>query len=370
MTTELGRDFSGFPAGKRKQAEERDKLIDKKIAEGTYKKIPPGFLCTNLSEPRPTFDRMPCETVLPTNNGSSNNAYIVFGRDRHTRKAADGYGGRGATSAGMIDIVVGRGGPHKKEGPFDIKTKDGQIIGPNFFTDAAIIYLSQRADIDRYFNLPVDDFGGDSLGRGVKSSQNRSAIGMKADAIRIIGREGVRIFSNPRTKGNNPKEPNSRGGDIQSGGPDRGIHLIANGEIGSIQVPNPNLPPRIGQPFVYKLYKVQPMVKGQNLVLAIEELLHMLTDQTEALQNFMMAQMQFNAQMAFHTHPVASAVPGLAAPDVNTALSWAADTVFSQVVQGQAFLENFKKEIVMDYKAQFLSDTSSFSFLSRYNRVN
>mgnify|MGYP003655544257 CR=1 FL=1 len=141
------RDFSGFPTKLRKEAEALDREVIRLKGEGESNIKIPGQGGSHLNEPLPTFDKLECETVFPGDNGSKNNAYIVFGRDRHTRKGRVGYGGQGCTSSGMIDLVVGRGGPTPKH---------QDVVGPNFFTDAARVYISQRADIDNYFNLPVD----------------------------------------------------------------------------------------------------------------------------------------------------------------------------------------------------------------------
>ena len=191
MAQDTCRDFSGFPSVLREEAHKNDEEIRKRKDNGETKLIIPGQGCTNLFEPIPTFDRMECETVFPTNNGSKNNAYIVFGRDRNTREGFSGYGGKGCTGAGMIDIVVGRGGP---------KPTHLQIVGPNFFTDAARIYVAQRTDVDKNFNLPLDEKN------GIVRSENRSAIALKADAIRIIGREGIRLITNARTGATTPEE--------------------------------------------------------------------------------------------------------------------------------------------------------------------
>jgi len=365
---ELGRDFTGFlptysSVYKTVLAADEAFYNRKRDAEGDGM-ILPGSNCTKLFEPLPTYDKKECEIVIPGPNGSPNNASIVFGRDRHTREAWDSYGGRGCTSSGMIDIVVGRGGPAMRGSVLDTESRHQKIIGPNFFADAARIYLSQRADIDKYFALPCDDNGSDLLGGGVRSSQNRSAIGIKADAVRIIGREGVRIFSNPRTKSNNPKEYNSRGGEIQSDGADRGIHLIANGEVGFHEPLNPKL---FTAPVFIKFNRVQPLVKGDNLRFAMNELLEMLVDQAEALQNFISAQLQFNAVLAYHQHPI---TPALATVSPEIISQWASDTAWEQVINGYMALDNFKKNIVVDYRTQFFSDGSPFCFLSRYNRTN
>jgi len=92
----------------------------------------------------------------------------------------------------MIDMVVGLGAlvntKRIKKGD-DPKGKD-QVVSPSFASDAARIYMSQRCmgkgGIDAYLGL--------TRTRG-PSAENKSGIGIKADHVRIVGRESVRIYA-------------------------------------------------------------------------------------------------------------------------------------------------------------------------------
>lgn len=142
---------------------------------------------------------------------STQNAAIVIGTDRPS-SVGSGYGGLGAQGANTIDIVVGRmaSNPH---------LKDGAGVQNSFSGDAARIYISQLTDIDLNFGLE-EGFSGPSVGR--------SAIGIKADAVRVIGREGVKIVSGRSFafKGHGMfGEQNARGGKIHQPAPP--IELIA-----------------------------------------------------------------------------------------------------------------------------------------------
>ena len=351
MATDSCRDFSGFPHDMRKNAEQCDEDIIKRKGEGETGLRLPGQGCSKLIEPLPTFDKMECEVVYPSDNGSDNNAYMVFGRDRHTRKALAGYGGYGCTSAGMIDLVVGRGGAAPKH---------QEIVGPNFFTDAARVYISQRADIDRYFNLPVD------IAVGIKPSENRSAVGIKADAVRIIGREGIRLVTNARTGESNPKEFNSRLEPIQSDGPDRGIHLIAHRKMGKYDVINPHIPPRSGDPLMFKLDKLQPLVRGDNLMLCINELVELTREMNFLIRNFITTQTEYNTRLAFHTHTTNT---GVAFPDPGNMSGWAKATI-ETIKNAQVNLSILDTKMGVWYKNVYLSSASPLSFLSRYNKTN
>src|SRR5690606_205536 len=151
--------------------------------------------------------------------------WIVLGRDRPGSRIT-GYGGRGDTQAGSIDLVVGRGSWLAKS-----HNDDGEKMyaEPNFDFDAARIHVSQKTDIDKNFNLVPGNVG---------DSRTRSGIGIKADGVRIIGREGIKLVTGV-------DRVNSQGGDIESV---RGVDIIANNDDRDLQ----------------------PLVKGNNLTEALE----------------------------------------------------------------------------------------------------
>jgi hypothetical protein len=158
----------------------------------------------NIAEAVPFYNQAPCEIVYK----SQNNSWIVLGRDRPGPKSS-GYGGRGATQAGSIDLVVGRMGA-TKGGP-----KSNIYADPNFAGDSARIYISQKTDIDKNFGIVLGNVG---------LSEARSGIGIKADAVRIIAREGIKLV----TGGSTRQERNSVN-ELLSGSP-YGIDLIAGNE--------------------------------------------------------------------------------------------------------------------------------------------
>tara|TARA_Y100000389_G_C17463992_1_gene524016 strand:- start:2926 stop:3984 length:1059 start_codon:yes stop_codon:yes gene_type:complete len=352
MATETCRSFKGFPAEKRKQLEQLDKEIIAQKAEG-QNVVLPGQGGTELEEPLVTYEPTNVEVVLPTKASHWGRHRIVFGRDRHVREGLSGYGGRGCTAAGSIDIVVGSGGPEPTH---------GEIVGPNFFTDAARVYLTQRGDIDRYFGLPPDE------ANGISPAVNGSAVGIKADDVRIIGREGVRIFTNPRTKSSSGVgETTSRGGDIQS---KNGIHLIANMDVGPVQV----TPGDAGAVFTLleaeSYNKVQPMVKGQFLLNYLRDLNEDIQDFQNAVTNFITSQISFNTAIAAHTHVVASTGGvGVAVPDFQNLVPASLATNLSELQSAIKVLSSeTNMKIISNYN--WLKPTSSRFILSRYNTTN
>jgi len=338
----------GYRPEKQREKADADSEILKRKEQGEEVTLE-GQGCTPLEEPLPKYQRAGCEFIEPHDASELWGRHrIVFGRDRHTREALVGYGGSGCTTAGSIDIVVGSQGS---------KPDPKITAGPNFFTDAARIYISQRADIDRYFNLPIDE------NLGILDSVNRSAIGIKADSVRIIGREGIRLVTNSRTGGSTPKEFNSRGERIQSDGPDRGIHLIAHRRVGTFRTMNPT----IGAiPPFFEINRLQGLVKGENLIRCLDILVDQIMDLSLVVENFSQAQMEYNMRLAFHTHPTSG---GVAFPDPGNIGGWA-KTVLFQMKDHIFTLGTFNFKLGTWFKMNFLSTTSPLSFLSRYNKTN
>lgn len=195
-----------------------------------------------------------CETEI----GGPQNAAIVFGRDR-PGGVSSGYGGRGHTHCASIDIVAGRMGDKAQT-----VTKDQRqiYVDPNFTTDAARIYISQKTDVDANFGLPKGS---------LPYSTGRSAIALKADSIRVIARQGVKIVA-----GNS--RVNSQGGSISPRA--YGIDLIANNGEGGLQ----------------------PIPKGENLVQAFSELTDNLEELCGIVFSFVTMQMIWNGFVQTHTH--------------------------------------------------------------------
>ena len=147
--------------------------------------------CGNIASPsgRVKFIKAQNETVL-----TSNGAWVVLGTDR-PNSLRSGYGASGGCKAASIDLVVGRLATARKgKGPKQSKGKYA-FVNPDFSADAARIYISQMTDIDHNFGIAQGN---------APQSKARSGIGIKADAVRIIGRESIRLvwggLFNPRER--------------------------------------------------------------------------------------------------------------------------------------------------------------------------
>ena len=245
------------------------------------------------------YKNAPNEKVI-----SKNGAFVVLGTDRPSSEAS-GYGAKGSSRAATIDLVVGRmasarGGKGVKHGTF---------VDNNFAADAARIYISQQTDIDTNFGIVEGSIG---------NPRARSAIGIKADGVRVFGREGVKIVTG---KGNNWRgfgfkgETNSLGGKISQPAP--GIELIAGNNTEPKKVYGGLFNPR------ETIETLQPVAMGYNTRDALRELSGIIDEIFGIIQNFAQIQIAINGTTAtalassgiFPPHGTSSGVIG----GVNTA---------------------------------------------------
>ncbi len=186
-----------------------------------------GIMQTDVPEPTINFIEAPNAISIKSEN---NRSAIVFGTDRpHVLES--GLGAKGASGANTIDIVAGRMSCKDK----DIAKGEIYAVNPSFACDGARVYVSQATEVDLHFGL-ADGLLGAMTGMGMKR-RPASAVAIKADDARIIGRNGVKIvsgrsfaFQGAGIKG----EKNSRGGNIQQPAPP--IELIAGNITGTATV--------------------------------------------------------------------------------------------------------------------------------------
>jgi len=269
-----------------------------------------GVFGDSMTEAIPNYIHSPCENV--TQHG---NSWIVLGRDRPASRAS-GYSGQGHTQASSIDIVVGRGAP--------VPTSDINV-DPSFSNDAARIYISQKTDIDDNFRI---------VNGGMGSSHAKSGIGMKADAIRIIGTEGIKLVTGTSAT-------NSKGGSAAPAG----IELIAvNDEEG-----------------------LQPMIKGQNMVDALSALEERIDEISSIVLNFIKTQTSFNTSITAHTHTFVP-LSGITTPSIELVPAGINATINGAT----AMIENFKARMNTNilWHNEYLNPMSSKYICSKYNKVN
>ena len=172
---------------------------------------------TTLAAGYPEFQTAPNEKVIGQNGAS-----IVFGTDRKDTLVS-GFGAIGLPSESM-DLVVGRlASSNKGEGEDNCF-----ITGPNFNADAARIYISRLTDVDLYFGIDVAQ---------PSAQKGLSGVGIKADQVRIVGREGIKLVTGAM-KLDKGTEVNSLGGkipvapkiDLMAGNSEEALQPIVKGD--------------------------------------------------------------------------------------------------------------------------------------------
>jgi len=271
-----------------------------------------------VADPNPRFIQSDTEKVL---TGASN-ANIVLGRDRPGSRLS-GYGGSGDTHCGSIDIVAGRMGNFAATAN---AKGEAMSTDPNFKLDAARIYMSQKTDIDANFGLADGNVGNASA---------KSAIGIKADGVRIMAREGIKLITKTDMK-------NSQGGAVDA---INGIDLIAGNDD----------------------EKLQPIPLGNNL----EEALVRITDHVDKLigimDNFLMYQMKYNTALATHFHH--SPFFGVPTSPSPPAMSGGVQNVIDCLADTKRSLMTQRANLVM-FKQTYFSVAGGKYINSRYNNTN
>jgi hypothetical protein len=320
-----------------------------------------GIDCGNLSEPLPMFVRAPCEKVWE----GKNNSYIVLGRDRPATKHT-GYGSQGIPGCGMIDLVAGRmsgkDGPKRSfvncSGETERAEADPMFVPYNskkhglkkcdtameVATDAARVYIAQMTDVDNHFNLSDGTVG---------NSKSKSAVAIKADAVRIIGNEGIKIITNVDGINSGCEETTKSG-----------IDLIANntGRRDNAQYTKDG-----SKTLLSRGPSLQPLVKGDNLRACLDEVVEELVKLQSTMQGFINQVIMANMYWGSHQHP--PAVPYIdvmprgdmvnASIDVNNTL----ETKTIQSVKSHS--QNFN-----NIKEKFLKPNGKCFINSRYNNTN
>jgi alpha-D-ribose 1-methylphosphonate 5-triphosphate synthase subunit PhnG len=191
------------------------------------------------------YNQSPNEKII-----SKGDAHITFGTDKPSGPAS-GKSRSGALRSARIDLVVGRMAGGASPAP-------GSYVGNSFQADAARIYISELTDIDKNFGVTEGKSG---------EMKDRSGIGIKADGVRIIGREGVKIVTG-RMGGTGEK--NSLGGKML---PAPTIELLAGNNSEPRRVPASIIS---GEQETYD--PVQGVAMGDNTVRALGELSNLMTD--------------------------------------------------------------------------------------------
>jgi hypothetical protein len=283
-----------------------------------------GIAGGHLLEAIPSFIESQSERTLT----GRNNAQIVLGRDRPASRAS-GYGGKGHTACGTIDIITGRGASTARAA--DPDTNESLHVDPDFEIDAARIYISQKTDVDENFKLIHTP--------GAPTSTARASIGMKADTVRIIGRENIRLVTLTNVL-------NSQGGAVESIG---GIDLIA----GNMNPPGPD--------------GIQPLVKGDNLIYALEDVMDHIEQLNGIVNGLLKYQNTMNKALTNHIH----ISPFFAKPTTPSEVVMHAGTQTCRKHFEKTKMSIVKhKDLTSKIKMKYLRPNSKYYVNSRYNNTN
>ena len=257
-------DLKKLPKSVRDRAKAlRDKLASDVKGKKEVDVVNPAGSGTNHTPgitPDISYDKSPNEKVV-----QQGDAYITFGTDKPSG-GMSGYGAKGALSAARIDLVVGR--------MSGAKPPNGSYVGNSFQADAARIYISQLTDIDKNFGIDSGYIG---------EIKERSGIGIKADAVRVIGRDGVKIVTG---RAKSTGEKNSLGGKII---PAPSIELIAGNNSEPRRVPGSLLS---GESEFYQ--PLQGVAMGHNTVIALQDLSELISNLVSILKKRADADFIFN----------------------------------------------------------------------------
>jgi len=269
-----------------------------------------GYFQSDIVGPNPSYNLKESENIIQ----GKHNTIIIMGRDRPGSEFS-GKGSSANTNVGCIDIIAGLSGIMARE-----VDDQGEKVLTNKSTelDSARIYISQRADIDspEYFNLAQGKVG---------NLTNRSAIAIKADSVRVIGREGIKLVTS--TDSYNGSAGMFIGDNIQ------GIDLIAGNNDADLQ----------------------PMVKGDDLAELLDNMLELIVD--------------LHGSLAFTMELVASLAGSFADPTGASATKLASMVLRMPIEVSNLSLQeqNFAfHQLNYSNKNPF----AKYNFRSKYNNVN
>lgn len=266
-------------------------------------------------------------------------SFIVLGRDR-TGIALNKNSGMPNTNS--IDIVVGR---LAKISEMIDKQKEKVWISPDFLNDAARIHISQFTNVDENFSLPAGKTG---------FSKEESAIGIKADSVRMISRTGgIKLIS-----GHDKKDSNGF-----SKPTIKGVELIAG-------IPYDPSNQALNMKHELKMYKhdMQAIPKTDNLREALNYLTDCLDRITGILINFASIQLEFNQFLVNHTHiETFLGNQGIPSKDLYGPFLEMNMSFWETTLQD---VKEFKTKSIPNFKETYLSPISDLYIGSRFHFLN
>ena len=271
----------------------------------------------------------------------------VWGYDRPSSQAS-GFGAKGGTgiaSPGSATLQARVGRMAAARGGKGVR--DGTQVDNSNFADAAVFYMSETTNIDKDFDLASGIVG---------NPKGHSAIALKADGIRLVSREGMKIVTGkaPSVRfggGSLAKgETNSKGGRLLSA---PGLDIITGNSTEPRKVRGPNLLPE-------EIQTLQPIALAYNVRDCFKELGEVLDDIMSIVQNtgfYVQRSMVANATALAALAPLAP--PAGAAAGINTACATAMMTrVVMPMHQARASKGVWESNYLQHFSYKFIGSRS------------
>lgn len=288
----------------------------------------------HLLENAPKYHKAQNENVIK----GPNNTEIVLGTDTN---GAGGYGRIGHTAAGAIDLVAGRGSCVLNT---IAEKNEAQWIRSDFRNDGARVYISQKTDLDDYFDLPYD--------RSRAPQKGVSGVAIKADDVRLISRDSMKFVVSQDTILSNTL-PNNR---------KIGVELVS----GVPYDPEENYNERLS--LIEGRDDMQFIPKGDNLKKALEDIATMLDALSGILINHIKLQNKFNNEVAAHAHIETfygnqgffskELISPILENNINTLEECTEDTF------------EYKSNYLGNFKNTYLNENSQYYINSKYHKLN
>jgi|9_EtaG_2_1085328.scaffolds.fasta_scaffold18829_2 hypothetical protein len=324
--------------GNEQQQNKSDRLYNRGIQTGIGN--------TEINEPLPRIEFAPCEIQ----HQGKNNTYLILGRDRPAHRGS-GLGGQGGTQCGRIDLCAGVASSYKRKDD-SFGPDPSQLVNPNFITTASRVYITQRGNIDKYMGI--------ASVRGFTNSKNRAAIGLKSDCIRLHARQDIKIVTGKsKHEGLGPSgERLSNGGEFDGVGT---ISFIAGNYTDdesskSFSLWNPSN--AVGG----SKQKLQPLVKGKNLIEAFNDVVDILHEMTNRINENSKRTDTLANSYQNHFHDATPGFGGPSTPSMSTAMVGSTFTkIFSKIDRVHVKVNDEKLKA---FKGNFLEEGSSNSYIN------
>ena len=296
----------------------------------------------DLPELNINLARYPFEEIISRKYPST----IILGRDRAGAYGSErGYGLISNTECHSVDIVVGRKASDEN---FDITMN--QEVAPDFISDAARIYISNRSDIDQYYLLPTGK-SGDSI--------RRSSVSAKADVVRLIGREGIKLVCGTDQK-NSQRDTvvQFAGLELMAGDLEKCNRVMITKDTRDQQIVE------IGEG------GMQPIPLGINTAFAMDQIIDKIDGLAATVSTFAMRFNTFLNGTAEHTHfDTVNEFFGLPSLPSQDYLQVAAASSFFMIERTIADLKLFRGTL-KTFKADHLKPSGPYYINSKYHTLN